>query len=66
MGTKGLLVNQSGRTLKEGLVEGIGHVLPPGIDPTASTGDKFVFSAVRYLLAKNRVDVQAVNPAVWE
>jgi FMN phosphatase YigB (HAD superfamily) len=63
----GIHVNQPDRSLEEGLSEAIGHILPPGtIDDSMSPDKKFTFSDIKYLQAKNKVDMNAINPVVWD
>lgn len=61
VGINGIHISQAGRTLEEGLSEAVGHILPAG-----PTSNGFTFSDVEYLNAKNVVDMNAINPFVWE
>jgi len=65
VGIKGIHVNGSGRTLEEGLAQALGHILPSKSSDDAACGG-YTFSDADYLLAKNRVDAQSINPFVWE
>lgn len=55
VGIEGMHINE--RTLEEGLAQALGHILPP---------DQYTFSDVEYLQAKNVIDMNSINPLVWE
>ena len=65
VGIEGILINQSGRTFEEGLAQVLGHILPLKPAGAQSEGSGFTFSDLRYLRAKNKIDMQAINPTVW-
>ena len=59
VGIDGIHINaqSGGRTLEEGLAQAVGHILP---------SQQYTFNDVEYLHAKNKVDMNAINPLVWE
>lgn len=63
VGIDGIHVNKPCRSLEEGLSEAIGHILPPG---TVGEDKTFTFSDIKYLQAKNKVDMNAISPVVWD
>ena len=67
VGIEGIHINQSGgRTLEEGIAEAMGHILPAQSSSSKTSGNRYTFSDVDYLLAKNKVDIQSINPNVWK
>ncbi|KAL7540734.1 hypothetical protein ACHAXR_010336 [Thalassiosira sp. AJA248-18] len=66
VGIEGIHINHSGRTVEEGLAEALGHILPSESNDVTSGKSSYTFSDGEYLLAKNKVDIQAINPSVWE
>ena len=68
VGINGIHVNGKDRTLEEGLAEAVGHILPSDnilLDSTSSRS-QYMFSDVKYLRAKNKVDSNAIDKTVWE
>ncbi|KAK1748031.1 NAD-dependent alcohol dehydrogenase [Skeletonema marinoi] len=68
VGIHGIHVNGKDRTLEEGLAEAFGHILPNGNTPMSPTQSmsQYMFSDVKYLGAKNKVDANAIDTSVWE
>ena len=67
VGIEGIHINHSSRTLDEGLSQAVGHILPPEmVDTPVSMGERFTFSDVEYLHSKNEIDINAINPIVWD
>eukprot|EP00985_Skeletonema_marinoi_P016222 scaffold8664_cov143-Skeletonema_marinoi.AAC.2 len=64
VGIHGIHVNGKDRTLEEGLAEALGHILPNGNTPMSMS--QYMFSDVKYLGAKNKVDAHAIDTSVWE
>ena len=66
VGIEGIHINQSTRTLEEGISEAIGHILPPETVDAVPSGQSFTFSDIEYLNSKNKIDMNAINPRVWD
>lgn len=67
VGIEGIHINHSNRTLDEGLSQAVGHILPPEmVDIPVSMDERFSFSDVEYLNSKNEIDINAINPIVWD
>ena len=56
VGIEGIHINTD-RSLEEGLGQALGHILP---------SNQYTFSDVDYLHAKNEIDMNSINPIVWD
>ncbi len=66
VGIEGIHINQSTRTLEEGISEAIGYILPPETADAVPSDHRFTFSDIEYLNSKNKIDMNAINPRVWD
>lgn len=67
VGIQGILVNNDkGVTLEEALSIFVGHVEQKSPESCSLDEDWYEFSDVKYLQSKYNVDMEAINPRVWD